>query len=468
MKKKVFVILTIVVILSAIIFGISLNRKKNTKDNKDQKQYEVTEQKTKDDKFTYKYEAFVPSFVSSDNQQYDFTMDMKYKDNIYHRKINNYDEYKEVKDRWNNILDMTEEDFKTKFMVITAVENVSMIGLDVDEIACDNNNLYIALKHTINNDFDSKKSCISYILSRDYERENIIVTRNLLDEERDYSENMTISKRGSASENENSTYEYSYDEKNGLSPKNFVAENFVIKKECPNIDFSNWKDLGNDYYSYEFTSTSKYLKFANQFGAPIVTWYDMKNAYVTIIVKKDSNSLIKVNDSIENIDGSNYLKVSDGGFADLSVEPKYMACAIILPNYRLKDKNKVIIEFANEEKLDSEYFCTNVNVLPAENMNRKISVSEARKIAQYGFEASAKSVAGEGADDKDSEIWAIKSVHPNNYFYLNEADGYRSLIYTEISRNAYVVTRTNDMGNGISVYVDCTTGLIIGGEAFGD
>ena len=210
MKKKVFVILTIVVILSAIIFGISLNRKKNTKDNKDKKQYEVTEQKTKDNKFTYKYEAFVPSFVSSDNQQYDFTMDMKYKDNIYHRKINNYDEYKEVKDRWNNILDMTEEDFKTKFMVITAVENVSMIGLDVDAIACDNNNLYIALKHTINNDFDSKKSCISYILSRDYERENIIVTRNLLDEERDYSENMTISKRGSASENENSTYEYSY------------------------------------------------------------------------------------------------------------------------------------------------------------------------------------------------------------------------------------------------------------------
>ena len=35
-------------------------------------------------------------------------------------------------------------------------------------------------------------------------------------------------------------------------------------------------------------------------------------------------------------------------------------------------------------------------------------------------------------------------------------------------RNCYVITRENDIGNGISILVDVTTGIIIGGYAFGD
>ena len=33
---------------------------------------------------------------------------------------------------------------------------------------------------------------------------------------------------------------------------------------------------------------------------------------------------------------------------------------------------------------------------------------------------------------------------------------------------SYVITKENSMGNGVSIYVDTDTGLIIGGEAFGD
>ena len=33
---------------------------------------------------------------------------------------------------------------------------------------------------------------------------------------------------------------------------------------------------------------------------------------------------------------------------------------------------------------------------------------------------------------------------------------------------AFVVTRENEMGNGIKIYIDPTTGLIVGGEAYGD
>ena len=37
-----------------------------------------------------------------------------------------------------------------------------------------------------------------------------------------------------------------------------------------------------------------------------------------------------------------------------------------------------------------------------------------------------------------------------------------------LKTHGYKVTRTNDMGNGIYIYIDKTTGLIIGGGAFGD
>ena len=33
---------------------------------------------------------------------------------------------------------------------------------------------------------------------------------------------------------------------------------------------------------------------------------------------------------------------------------------------------------------------------------------------------------------------------------------------------AYVVTRENEMGCGIKIYIDPTTALIVGGDAYGD
>ena len=39
---------------------------------------------------------------------------------------------------------------------------------------------------------------------------------------------------------------------------------------------------------------------------------------------------------------------------------------------------------------------------------------------------------------------------------------------TLVTFNGNELQLQNDMGNGISIYVDVTTGLIIGGEAFGD
>ena len=41
-------------------------------------------------------------------------------------------------------------------------------------------------------------------------------------------------------------------------------------------------------------------------------------------------------------------------------------------------------------------------------------------------------------------------------------------LYNNIVRKCYVFVREDSLGNGAMVFVDVTTGLIIGGECFGD
>lgn len=118
------------------------------------------------------------------------------------------------------------------------------------------------------------------------------------------------------------------------------------------------------------------------------------------------------------------------------------------------------------KNLDKNIFLTDFENYKPENNDVKISESKAKEMAQKGFEESKKRIAGEGADDKDSETVKIEQINANNYF--TRLSDQSDKIYKEISRKCYIIQRENDMGNGISIYVDVTTGLIIGGEAFGD
>ena len=118
------------------------------------------------------------------------------------------------------------------------------------------------------------------------------------------------------------------------------------------------------------------------------------------------------------------------------------------------------------KNLDKNIFLTDFENYKPENNDVKISESKAKEMAQKGFEESKKRIAGEGADDKDSETVKIEQINANNYF--TRLSDQSDKIYKEISRKCYIIQRENDMGNGISIYVDATTGLIIGGEAFGD
>ena len=122
--------------------------------------------------------------------------------------------------------------------------------------------------------------------------------------------------------------------------------------------------------------------------------------------------------------------------------------------------------YNNYYSLDTNYF-----LIDAENYNpdsNRINISEedAKKIAEIGFNESAERIAGEGVENKESERVKIEEKYPNNYFTRQYLEGDK--MFKNILRNCFVVTRENDMGCGVSIYVDVTTGLIIGGAAFGD
>ena len=96
----------------------------------------------------------------------------------------------------------------------------------------------------------------------------------------------------------------------------------------------------------------------------------------------------------------------------------------------------------------------------------KISEEKAKEIAEIGFKEAGARIASEGVTDTVSESVVIDEVVANNFFTRKYNQGDKS--YTNIKRKAYIFKKENYMGNGVNVYVDVNSGLIIGGRAFGD
>lgn len=302
----------------------------------------------------YEYKSFKPTFKTSPEStgdDYDFTQDMIYRDGIYYKKLNDYEEYSKVKSRWNDILDMTKSDFENNFMVITAIENTSMLGLTVDKIETDNNNLYISLIHYEDGaEYNENETCISYIISRDMERENINVTRNLRQNEKDMSAELKIAERNDLSSNDTFTYQYKDEEYRKVEQKlsenpnsqfslvpqdwkDMMYKKFTITTDMPDIDFSNWNDLGNDFYSIAITDHSEYLKMINNYQAPQMSWRNFKYVYAIIIVRASSDNTIDVED-IKTENGQAYLNVVPSGWLDVAEGFKYPAICVYVPNYK--------------------------------------------------------------------------------------------------------------------------------------
>ena len=238
-KYKEFLIVLIILI---IIIGVIIYKNKEfiipekTEDNV----VENYEEENNNEDLDYsiinncKYKSFLPTFESG----YDYTQDMEYEDKIYHKAIYTYEEYQIYKDRWNDILDMTEKDFENSFMIITAVENTSMIGLTISNIYVENDILNIELdKYPDGVEYDEKNNCISIIIPNDMKKSIIKVT----------------DARNKEKSNEQK-YNWSNESIEGLTP--ISLENAIIIAK----EYASTLPQINSYIGKEIDNLEKYTK----------------------------------------------------------------------------------------------------------------------------------------------------------------------------------------------------------------
>ena len=112
----------------------------------------------------------------SNNPDYDdYSEDMEISDGIYYKRITSYRIYLKDLEKWNELVEMTEDDFNNYFVVVVAGENYDTTGLYISDIKADDENLYIDLNKK---DKWDGSTVISTKIEKDLYRENIVIRNN--------------------------------------------------------------------------------------------------------------------------------------------------------------------------------------------------------------------------------------------------------------------------------------------------
>ena len=292
----------------------------------------------------------------------------------YYKLINTYQEYLDFKSIQPDIIEMDEKYFNEYFMIVTAPYSTSFIGTGLDRIDAFEDTLYISFKYTGDSEdlevienpsttenkakmeqlvqkYDTNE-CISFMIPNTMKKEKIQLFTNLINEQKDFSEAVKISYSDdypeySKEKKERSKVGFKYFDKtsrelmlsssSGLKDhnynyKNSIAENFTITKDMPEIDFSSWENLGNDYYALRLTDYSEYKKLYDNFGIRKLTNNDFKNIFVTIIVRKNTENSFSAEEVTVDANGVN-LNIKTGGLLEVTEEFKYPAMLVYTPNY---------------------------------------------------------------------------------------------------------------------------------------
>lgn len=187
------------------------------------------------------------------------------------------------------------------------------------------------------------------------------------------------------------------------------------------------------------------------FGSLIISNIKLKDeiAFLKNENKDMQDKILAQNDNIKNL------------------ETNFNENADFIETLKEQDRKKEDPYYEAITNLDSTVFLTDFDNYKPDSNEIKITEKEAKKIAQKGFDESKGRIAAEGVDNIASEKIEITETAANNYFtrYYYQ----RNENYDNLKRKCYAITRRqSDLGNGVTIYVDVTTGLIIGGMAFGD
>ena len=179
MKKKfVFIIVCLIIIIAAVIYStVKINEitQDTEAETKTEKINETEEILSKNENAKIVdgcvYNHFYPSFENG----YDYTQDMEYQFKIYHKLVTTYEDYLKCRERWGeSFFVASKENFENNFMVITAIENTSMLGLTLSNVYTDEDTLYIKLNsYPEGEGYDREKTCIAIMIPNSMKKNNI-------------------------------------------------------------------------------------------------------------------------------------------------------------------------------------------------------------------------------------------------------------------------------------------------------
>lgn len=284
-----------------------------------------------------------------------------------------------------------------------------------------------------------------------------------------YSENQTVindNESGTTSNlknfDENIKIAYSDDSKfiyynNSIKDQynwnNYIIENKTITKNMPEIDFSKFEKLDDEFYSLKITELEEYNEYATRYGLRKLDQYDFKNIFVNIIIRKNNDYNISYEDIItgyENFDDDankgekNFtFPIKVGSKLESAEDLKYPCIVGYFPNYMCKNYSSFFFK-----------------ILPLKS-NIKISSSEALQIAKNYLQNLSYS----GIDDfNDMDYLRITNEYENNFLNTDNKEH-----PTEDSSKQHSVWSISAYSNQdpctwVNVYIDITTGKIIGGK----
>ena len=132
----------------------------------------ITENETK---YTFKNLRIATSSNGSD-----YSKNLNYFNHMYYKKLDNYNDYINFKNIYSNITEMSEADFNDKFMIITIVENTSMLKLTLKDVYVIDDTLYIGLIRVSNSEvFDESNNTICMIIDKSLNRDNVEVFKTI-------------------------------------------------------------------------------------------------------------------------------------------------------------------------------------------------------------------------------------------------------------------------------------------------
>ena len=129
------------------------------------------------------------------------------------------------------------------------------------------------------------------------------------------------------------------------------------------------------------------------------------------------------------------------------------------------DRGNFETEFDEQvDNLNTQIFVKDFDsfYLEYQNATGNIAQEQAEEIAEVGFEEAERIV---GDYDKETQECREIEITPNNFFTRKYREGDKTESYTV---QGYVISRQDEMGNGVQIYVDKRLGKIVGASAFGD